>query len=57
MNVNVAGEPAARGPSVVADPDYDLIVLIDDGLVDLVTLRPQEVPIPDNLRQVVPDAH
>ena len=57
MNVNVEVEPANRVPSVVAEPDCDLIVLIDDRLVDLVPLRTQEVAIPDSLRQVVPDAH
>ena len=39
-NGNVTGAPAARGPAVVADPDGALIVLIDDGLVDLVPLIP-----------------
>ena len=51
------GAPAARGPAVVVDPDCSLIVLIDDGLVDLLPLRPQEVPRPDILRQGVTDAH
>ena len=56
-NVNVAGVPATRGPAVVAEPDCALIVLIYDGLVDLVPLSPQEVPRPDNLRQGVTEAH
>ena len=53
----MAGAPADRGPSVVAEPYFDLIVLIDDGLFGLVPLRSQEVPIPDNLRRGVTDAH
>ena len=46
----MAGAPDGRGPSVVAEPDFDLIVLIYDGLFGLVPLRHQEVLIPDNLR-------
>ena len=57
VNVNVAGAPAARVPAVVAEPDFNLIVLIDDGLVYLVPLIHQEVPRPDNLRQGVTDTH
>ena len=49
-NVNVAGAPDARVLSVVVEPDFGLIVLIDDGIFGLVPLRHQEVPIPDNLR-------
>ena len=56
-NVNVVGEPADRGPVVVADPYGVMIVLIDDVLVDLVPLIPQEVSIPYNLRQGVTDTH
>ena len=56
-NVNVAGASAARRLAVVAEPDCDMVVLIDNGLVDLVPLSPQEVPRLDNLRQGVPDAH
>ena len=53
----MAVAPDARGPTVVADPDGALIILIYYGLVDLVPLISQEVPIPDNLRQGVTDAH
>ena len=56
-NVNVAGSPTDRGPSVVAEPNCALIVLIDDGLVDLVPLIPEEVLRPDNLRQGVTYSH
>ena len=57
FNDNVVGAPDARGQAVVKGMDYDMIILIDDILFDLVLLIPQEVPRPDNLRQGVTDAH
>ena len=53
----MAGAPAARGLDVVADQDYALIVLIYDGLVDLLPLIHQEFLRPDNLRQGITYSH
>ena len=39
----MTGKPVARGPDFVTDPDCALIVLTDDGIVDLVYLIPQEI--------------
>ena len=53
----MVGAPSARVLTVVTYPYCDMIFLIDDVLIDMVPLIPQEVTRPDNLRQGVTDFH
>ena len=53
----MAGAPAARVPAVVAYRDGALVLLIDDVIVYLVPMIPQEVLRPENLSQGITDSH